>query len=180
LHQQLEVCHSRSPARVASVVILVRSSFYSVDRNALQVLSSPYMRAPPAPGAEPEVRFLKFTESSEHCILVQKFKPQVLLRSVNASRNRFAMSDAGPRSLQSAEPRALPGAGGRDAAADAEQRRRPLGAGQHHQAQINRSSRTSIFADRQRSWTTMLAPIQSPNAIVSLNLNVRSVLAPVL
>jgi hypothetical protein len=41
---------------------------------------------------------------------------------------------AGSRSLQPSEPWPLPRAGGPDAAADPEQRGRPVGAGEHDQA----------------------------------------------
>lgn len=46
--------------------------------------------------------------------------------------------DPGSRALQPPEPRALPGAGGPDAAADPEQWGRPVGAGEHDQAQVRR------------------------------------------
>uniref|UniRef100_A0A453CAE4 BHLH domain-containing protein n=1 Tax=Aegilops tauschii subsp. strangulata TaxID=200361 RepID=A0A453CAE4_AEGTS len=51
-------------------------------------------------------------------------------------RRPAPMVDAGPRPLQPAEPRPVPGAGGADAAADPEQRGRPLGAGEHHQTHL--------------------------------------------
>jgi hypothetical protein len=47
---------------------------------------------------------------------------------------------SGSRALQPPEPRAVPGAGGPDAAADPEQRGRPVGAGEHDQAPVRGES----------------------------------------
>jgi hypothetical protein len=72
-------------------------------------------------------------------------------------------NSGGSRPLQPWEPRPLPGAGGPDAAADPEQRGRPVGAGEHAQAQVRRMS-----VRLTRSGGPVGGPVPSPEELLVL------------